>query len=201
MLDAAELQAPTDGKIVRFDVRAGDRLEPGANAGTLLAHTGRELVCGVLPRDLSEIRVGQEVRWLEAGAHQRTGHVIANSGALDPVTGTVELRIAPDPGAEELSGEIVRGEIVLEDLQGVLLVPQQALVRARGASAIVLVGQGGLAHVVEVAVLARHADLAAVRGELAAGDAVVVEGAYNLPEGARTLPASADGGAPPAESK
>jgi hypothetical protein len=183
---------------VGFDVREGDRLEPGASAGTLLAHAGRELVCGVLPADLPALHAGLVVRWKEAGARERAGRVLAIGGALDPATGTVEVRIAPDEGADELAGEIVRGEIVLEELAGVLLVPQTALVRAEGKSAVVVVGEGGLAHVVTVEVLARHADLAAVRGELAAGAVVIVEGAYNLPEGARTV---AIAQAPPGESK
>ena len=187
LLDSAQLKAPADGKLVRFDVREGDRLEPGALAGTLLAHTGRELVCGVLASDLAALHVGQLVRWTESCARARSGHVIATGGALDPASGTLEVRIVPDPGDEELAGEIVRGEIVLEELPGVLLVPQAALVRSGGKSAVVLVGEGGIAHVVAVEVQARHAELAAVRGELSEGARVIVEGAYNLPEGARTV--------------
>ena len=201
LLESAELKAPADGQLVRFDLREGDRLEPGASAGTLLAHAGRELVCGVLPSDLATLRAGLPARWMESGARTRSGRVIAMAGALDPVTGTVEVRIAPDAGAEELAGEIVRGEIVLEELSGVLLVPQSALVRAQGKSAVVLVGEGGIAHVVPVEVLARHADLAAVRGELHAGDALIVEGAYNLPEGARTSAIVEAAATPPGQSK
>ena len=127
--------------------------------------------------------------------------MLATGGALDPATGTVEVRIVPDAGAEELPGELVRGEIVLENLAGVLLVPQAALVRAQGKSAVVLVGAGGIAHVVTLEVLARHADLAAVRGELHAGDVLIVEGAYNLPEGARTVGIVEAPAAAPGESK
>jgi len=201
LLDAAALKAPADGQLGRFELREGDRLEPGANAGTLLAHAGRELVCGVLPSALPAIRAGQEARWSEAGGRERSGRVLAIGGALDSATGTVEVRIAPDAGAEELPGELVRGEIVLENLAGVLLVPQAALVRARGKSAVVLVGEGGIARVVTLEVLARHADLAAVRGELHAGDVVIVEGAYNLPEGARTVGIVEAPAATPGESK
>ncbi len=201
LLDAAVLKAPADGQLGRFELREGDRLEPGANAGTLLAHAGRELVCGVLPADLPAVRAGLEAHWVEAGARARSGHVLAVGAALDAATGTVEVRIAPDAGSAELPGEIVRGEIVLENLADVLLVPQAALVRARGQAAVVLVGQGGIAHVVTVEVLARHAQLAAVRGELHAGDSVIVEGAYNLPEGARTVGIVEAPARPPVEPK
>jgi len=190
LLDAAVLKAPADGQLLRFEVREGDRLDPGASAGTLLAHAGRELVCGVLASDAPGLHAGMEAHWIEAGSRARSGRVLALGGALDPTKGTLEVRIAPDAGAEELSGEIVRGEIVLEVLNDVLLVPQAALLRSQGKSAVVLVGAGGIAHVVTVEVLARHADLAALRGELHAGDAVIIEGAYNLPEGARTVPAA-----------
>jgi RND family efflux transporter MFP subunit len=201
LLDAALLKAPADGQLGRFELREGDRIEPGASAGTLLAHAGRELVCGVLASDLPAVHAGLEAHWAEAGSRARSGHVLATGGALDAATGTVEVRIAPDAGAQELPGEIVRGEIVLENLAGVLLVPQAALVRAHGQSAVVLVGEGGIAHVVTVEVLARHAQLAAVHGELHAGDAVIVEGAYNLPEGARTVGIVEAPATPPVEPK
>jgi multidrug efflux pump subunit AcrA (membrane-fusion protein) len=201
LLEASVLKAPADGQLLRFEVREGDRLEPGASAGALLAHAGRELVCGVLAADLPSLHAGMLARWTEAGSRERSGHVLVTGGALDPVAGTVEVRIAPDAGDQELAGEIVRGEIVLEELGGVLLVPQAALVRSAGRSAVVLVGEGGIAHVVVVEVLARHAELAAVRGELAAGATLVVEGAYNLPEGARTVGIVEAPAALPGESK
>jgi multidrug efflux pump subunit AcrA (membrane-fusion protein) len=201
LLDAAQLKAPADGQLVRFELREGDRLEPGASAGVLLAHAGRELVCGVRPADLPLVHAGLEARWSDASARPRSGHVLATGGALDPASGTVEVRIVPEAGAEELPGEIVRGEILLENLAGVLLVPQSALVRAQGKSAVVQVGAGGIAHVVTVEVLARHGELAAVRGELHDGDTVIVEGAYNLPEGARTVPIAEAPAEAPGESK
>ncbi len=182
-------------------LREGDRLEPGASAGVLLTHAGRELVCGVLPSSLPAVHAGLVAHWEEPGPQARSGHVLATGGALDSATGTVEVRIAPDAGPEELPGEIVRGEIVLENLADVLLVPQAALVRAQGQSAVVLVGEDGIAHVVTVELLARHAQLAAVRGELHAGDSVIVEGAYNLPEGARTVAITEAPAAPPGEPR
>ncbi|MBK7643704.1 MAG: hypothetical protein IPJ19_11770 [Planctomycetes bacterium] len=201
LLEAAQLTSPADGQLVHFEVRAGDRLEPGASAGTLLAHAGRELVCGLLPSDVHALHAGLVAHWDEAGAPSRSGHVIATSAAVDPATGTVEVRIAPDEASAGIPGELVRGEIVLEQLSGVLLVPQTALVRAEGSSAVVLAGAGGIARRVPVEVLARHAGLAAVRGELHAGEQVIVEGAYNLPEGARTVRIPEAAAAPPVEVK
>jgi len=187
LLEAAVLRAPADGQLTSFELRAGDRLEPGASAGTLLAHSGRVLVCAVSPADLPAIHPGLEASWVEPGVGTRTGRVTAAATALDPVTGAAQVRIAPDANDAQAPGLCVRGEIVLERIAGALLVPEAALVRAEGHSAVVRVGGDGIAHLVQVEVLARHAGQVALKGELRAGDAVVIEGAYNLPEGARTV--------------
>jgi multidrug efflux system membrane fusion protein len=188
LLESAVLHAPADGQLVRLDVRQGDKLEPGAAAGVLLLHEGRVLVCGISPGELPLVKPGMEADWDEPHTGRRSGRVAAVIGALDPSTGTAELRIAPDPGLAAAPGLALRGEIVLETLEQALLVPAAALVRSQDKSALVLVGSDARAHRIFVEVLARHAGLAAVKGELHAGDAVVVEGAYNLPEGARTVP-------------
>jgi hypothetical protein len=54
----------------------------------------------------------------------------------------------------------------------------------------VKVDAGGIAHVTPVRIVGRSGELLAVEGELAAGDAIVVDGAVNLPDGAHV---AADG--------
>jgi multidrug efflux pump subunit AcrA (membrane-fusion protein) len=68
----------------------------------------------------------------------------------------------------------------------VVLVPASAVVRADDKTCVMAVGAGGVAKRVEVELLGRHGDVAAVKGEVKAGEQVVVEGGYNLPDGAMT---------------
>lgn len=201
LLEAALLTAPADGQLVRLDVRPGDKLEPGAAAGVLLLREGRVLVCGIAPDELALVKPGMAAEWEEPHSGVHKGHVVVAIGALDPATGAAEVRIAPDPPSAPAPGLALRGEIVLEDLEGALLVPETALVRTQDKSSLVRVGSDGRAQRILVEVLARHAGLAAVKGELAAGDTVVLEGAYNLPEGARTVPLAEEPAAPPGEDK
>src|SRR6185436_2594726 len=87
---------------------------------------------------------------------------------------------SPQPGL------VVRGEIESRRLTGAVLVPSHAIVRAEDEPTLVLVGDDGIAKRVEVEILGRHGDVAAVKGDVKDGDRVVVEGGYNLPDGAKT---------------
>jgi multidrug efflux pump subunit AcrA (membrane-fusion protein) len=65
-----------------------------------------------------------------------------------------------------------------------LLVPANAIVRSNDETTVVLDTAEHSAKIVRVKVLGRHADLVAVDGGIQAGDRVITDGGYNLPEGA-----------------
>ena len=65
--------------------------------------------------------------------------------------------------------------------------PESALVRSADRTVVVTVDAGDIAHVVPVEVLGRSAGRVAVAGEVHAGDRVIVDGAFNLPDGAHVV--------------
>ena len=89
-----------------------------------------------------------------------------------------------------LPGARVFGEIELRRLSGVILVPERAVLRAADVQVVVL-ARDGKALVVQVQVLGRHAGLAAIAGSVHEHDSVIVDGGYNLPDGASVVERSA----------
>jgi membrane fusion protein (multidrug efflux system) len=85
-----------------------------------------------------------------------------------------------------MAGLFVRGEIELQRIAGVVLVPESSISRADDKQVVVL-ARDGKARVVPVEVLGRHGGFAGVRGEIQPGNHVVVDGGYNLPDGAGLL--------------
>ena len=81
-------------------------------------------------------------------------------------------------------GLTVRGELELRRLENVLLVPADAIVRSNDEPTVVLDTAEHSAKIVRVKVLGRRDELVAVDGAIQAGDRVITDGGYNLPEGA-----------------
>jgi multidrug efflux pump subunit AcrA (membrane-fusion protein) len=185
VLAEAAVVAPADGRIVALTAHAGDRVDSGAAVGSLLRPDGRVLAFGVTPAAAAGLAPGATVQWTDAAGAARTATVRSVGADVAGPAGLVEIVAVPE-GAAPQPGLVVRGEIVTRTIAGAVLVPSRAVVRAEDKPCVMLVGAGGVAKRVEVEVLGRHGDVAAVKGEVKDGDAVVVEGAYNLPDGAKT---------------
>jgi multidrug efflux pump subunit AcrA (membrane-fusion protein) len=87
-------------------------------------------------------------------------------------------------------------EIQVREVEGELVVPSSALLR-RGGDEVVHVVRDGVAHRVEVAVLALGDGTAAVSGDLAVGDIVVTTGVELLEDGQEVTLAPDDQAAEP----
>lgn len=185
VLADTEVVAPAEAKIITLTVHAGDHADAGASIGTLLLPAGRVLAFGVTPEAAAGI-AGGVVNWTDAAGAARTATIRSIAGDVTGPAGLVEIIAVPD-GAAPQPGLVVRGEIVLKTLEAVVIVPGAAVVSADDKTCVMVVGDGGIAKRVEVTVH-RHGGDAAVEGAVKAGDAVVVEGAYNLPDGAKTHP-------------
>jgi multidrug efflux pump subunit AcrA (membrane-fusion protein) len=190
VLAAAEVRAPADGCILQFTAHTGDALEPGASLGTLLVADGRRIELEVPSRDLARICVGAAARFEGEGILSAPGTVVEIGVATAAEGGLVDVFVVPDAPSPELRpGLVVRGEIEIERLHDIVLVPERAVIRSADHQAVVVAGADGVAHIVAVEVLGRHAGTAGIAGAVNALDRVVVEGGYNLPDGARVLAA------------
>ena len=167
-----------------MSVRAGELLAAGSSLGTLLDESGRELVFQVPASAQAQIRVGAVATWLDAQGVASQGTIARIDAQVEASAGTLEVVAKPDQeSAALLMGLRVMGEIELRRTPTGILVPEQAVLRRLDAQ-VVLVVRDGKATNVPVRVLGRHGGLAAIEGDVHEHEQVIVEGGYNLPEGA-----------------
>ncbi|HUR29012.1 MAG TPA: efflux RND transporter periplasmic adaptor subunit, partial [Planctomycetota bacterium] len=179
-----EVRAPSDGRLAEWSVRSGEWLAPGAALGRWISAAGRELSLQVPASRWSELALGQRVTWLDARGETRSATLVRIDGAVATQSGTVEAIAKPEAGEDALlPGLQLFAEIELARLTDVLLVPERAVLRADDARVIVVVREQRAARV-PVKWLGSHAGLAAIEGDVRAGEHVVVDGGYNLPDGA-----------------
>lgn len=188
VLEEAELHAPSDGQITAFVARAGEKLEPGATLGVLLASERRVIAFSLTANAAARLSPGAKASWEAAGGARLTGTLASIAGAVDPASGLVEALVVPADGSPpEPPGLCVRGELEVQRLTQVALVPESALIRAHESEIVVLATPEGRARIAKVKLLGRHAGLAAIEGAVRAGERVIVDGGYNLPDGARIV--------------
>jgi multidrug efflux pump subunit AcrA (membrane-fusion protein) len=183
-VDEAVVKSPVAGQVVEFLARPGARLESGTVVARILTDGNRVIASSVGIEAARQIRVGAHAVFGEVGGERISGTVVRMGGSVDATGGAMEVVVAPDAGqVTPIVGASLRGEIELSRLDAVVLVPDAAVVRT-GDRQTVVVAVGGRAKSVPVVVLGRHAGMAAIRGDVKAGDHVVVDGGYNLPDGA-----------------
>jgi RND family efflux transporter MFP subunit len=192
VLADADVHAPADGRITAMLAHAGEKLDAGATLGRMLLNDARIVRFSLGADAAHDIAIGARATWPDANGEQRSGHVVRTGGEIEPMSGLVDVFVEPDAGnPTSTPGLSVRGELELRHLANVLLVPQKAVVRSNDAPTVVLATGDGVARIVAVKVLGRHGDQAAIEGEVHAGDRVIVDGAYNLPDGAHVVDAGA----------
>jgi len=192
------VKSPADGRIVTLPVRVGDRVETGAAVGTLLRPDGRVIIFGVTPESAAGLASKGLVNWSDPAGAARTAKIRRIAGDVTGPAGLVEIVAVPD-GAAPQPGLVVRGGIVTKVIEGAIIVPAAAVVRSDDEPTVAVVGSDGIAKRVAVEVLGRHGDDVAVSGGVKDGDAVIVEGGYNLPDGARTRERESKSGKPEVE--
>ncbi len=186
-LAEADVRTPVDGQLLTFLARAGQRLEAGQPFAELLAAKGRLVAFAVTPAAARELQPGARATWVDAQGAAASGTLQSVGGDIDPSTGQLVALVAPDAGSSsDPPGMAVRGELELRRLNESILVPERAVLRA-GDVQVVVLADGDRARRVPVTVTGRHAGLAAVVGDVHVGDRVIVEGGYNLPDGAHIV--------------
>ncbi len=182
-LDRHRVLAPFAGVIASRRVDPGDWVSSGSPVLELVADDGTEVLVRVEPALLDDVAVGAEAT-LTRGDRSAAARVVGVVPALDPVTRTAQLRLAPvEPAAWLLPGSTADVRLPIVHGGDGLLVPRDALVPGVAQTRVVRVVDGAAQPmVVEVVELGR-AD-ARVRGEgLAAGDVLVTRGNDRLRPG------------------
>jgi RND family efflux transporter MFP subunit len=201
-LDAryAQLTAPIAGRVGGINVRRGSLVQAGGEPlTTILAPGALEVRASVAQQDWPELAaaraagtVAAEVFLDAAVPLTAAGELVFVDAQVDPTTGAVpiKVRLTRSPPAM-LSGQGVRLRLQLGVEADVKTIPEAALQHAQ-RGAYVYVVRDGRAVVQPVRAVRSLDGLLMVEGDLAAGEAVVVEipqrlkaGSPVRPEGAR----------------
>jgi len=114
---------------------------------------------------------------------------------LDPETGLipVEAQLDPAPPIPPRVHETVFSDIVAQTAAKGFLVPASALTIEDDKASIFLVDEKQIAHAFPVTVTARSSEEAVIEGEsLKEGASLIVDGNYNLPDGAHVIEEKAE---------
>jgi multidrug efflux pump subunit AcrA (membrane-fusion protein) len=152
---------------------------------------------GVSPALALALREGARATWTDPSGREQSGSLERVIGEVNPATGLMDAIVVSDPGNPDTPpGLIVRGEIEVRRQKDAVLVPSAAVVRAADEQVGAVVTEGKVA-IARVQVVGRHGDVAAIDGPVKPGDRVVVEGGYNLPDGARVVEDERESSRPP----
>jgi RND family efflux transporter MFP subunit len=187
-LDAVVVRAPRAGTVLSFPPVQGRALDPGSPLATLLCGPGRRVTLEAPVTEAHRIRAGAAVTWDVPVVGRGRGRVLWLAPQVDSATGLVNVEVRPDEDAPVLlPGRMLRAAVQVDHLSGALLVPEAAVVRHEDEQVVVRLDADDHAHLVPVHVLGQDEGKTAVEGALEAGDRVVLQGAYNLPEGAHVV--------------
>lgn len=182
--------APFDGVVSAIPVAQGDRVQPGAALATVTRNGGLVVTVGVEPAQRARLKVGQTVHLepLAEGDPALDGSVSRIDHVLNPHTRLIDVDIIPR--GEPLQGQAYRAVISVGALQG-WLVPRDAVLADDDGEALYQVA-GGKAHRVAVKRLGGDETTSVVDGPLDPKQPLVVQGNYQLSDGAAVRLAEAE---------
>ena len=184
--------APFSGTIGLREVSPGAYLSPGDRVATLRI-TGRlRLEFTVPERYLGQVREGEPVRFTVPGQPDPfVATVYATEPNVDPATRafTVRARVR-NPGNVLRPGAFAEVELVLDEVEGALLIPTAA-VTTGADSTTVWVLRGGAAVPRSVTTGVRTADRVQVTSGLSASDVVLTSGLNQVRPGQAVRPGGA----------
>lgn len=191
-----ELRSPFAGTIVEQQLYPGDMVKPDTPVFTVVDLSVAVARAQVPEADVRGIKVGQPVRFVsDDGGPVVQGRVTMVNQAVDPARRTVEVW-GELPNADGALRDKVFGHltIVTEHRPGRVVVPKAALQLGDESATAMVVETAGTkrtAHKREVHVAALLGDKVALADGLRAGEVIVLEGAYGLPDGAEVVVSSA----------
>jgi len=176
------LTAPFAGVVATAPVAAGDHVAADAALMSLVATNGLVAQLGVEPQKAASLATGQSVSLAPLFHPERRidTRLSVVSRQLDAASHMINVT-APLKGAPLALGESLKAEVTVSTHPG-LTVPRAAVVFDEDGAHVFVVA-GGKAKLVAVKTGAGQGEDIEVRGPLRAGDAVAVQGAYQLQDG------------------
>jgi RND family efflux transporter MFP subunit len=196
-LDLHSIRSPIDGVLDSLTCHPGQTITPGTAIGEVVDAKQLNVVVWLPPQSAAAVRVGQAARLaigeslprhrVAATSESETnesGNVVSIGRIVDPQTGNLPVRIlVENPLGRVAVGETLSVTILVQERANELAVPSSALIDLGEGPHIVVVRDGKIAQVHPKSVTT-HGDWTVISGsDLQAGEQVVIEGGFNLPEG------------------
>jgi multidrug efflux system membrane fusion protein len=151
----------------------------------------------VLARQRAGGRVPVEVFDREGRARIARGTLVAVDNQIDASTGTVKLKASFDNGDGALfPNQFVNARVLVDLLKNAVLVPNEAIQRGAQGPFIYVVKPDKTVELRRVALGPSEGGVTAVRDGVAAGDALIIDGADKVQERSRVEPTSRERPAP-----
>jgi HlyD family secretion protein len=178
-LDFAHLTAPFDGTVTAVESKPGDQVTPGTIAFRLDDLSRLLVDVEVSEVDINRLSIGQPaILTFDAVLDKEYEGVVTEVGLIgNTLQGAVNFRVTielTNPDDQVRSGMTAAVNMVVEELDNVLLVPNRA-VRIREGNRVVFVLRDGVAEPVPI-VLGASSDLVSevASGDLEVGDPVIL---------------------------
>jgi cobalt-zinc-cadmium efflux system membrane fusion protein len=174
------LVAPQAGRITTDDFVAGERVEPGKVLFTLVDESQVWVEAQLAPDAAERVTAGTAVRVI---AHDQTltGKVTQLSHRTVEASRTTPIRIeVPNEGDALHPGEFVETFIATRGTTNVLGVPSDAIVQLQGQPTVFKAEADGRFEPIPIQAGETRGTRTVIKQGLAAGDVIVVQGAYVL---------------------
>lgn len=202
-IDSARLQltysritAPIGGRVGFRLVDPGNIVRAGdANGLVVITQLQPISVVFTLPEDslppvLARLKSGAQLAVEAYDREQKqklaTGKLLTIDNQIDPATGTVKLKaVFPNSGNELFPNQFVNARLLVEVKRESVVIPSAAIQSGPKGTFVYLVKPDSTVELRPVEAGESHAGETAITKGLAAGEAVVVDGAERLREGSR----------------
>ncbi len=199
-VESGSVYAPMTGRITRLTATAGVAVDKGAALAEIEPAGSLGVRFSLSPASARQIRSGAALTLFQdssttEGEHEALqGRIVAVGGGIDVETGLVTIEGVLEPvdssdtsATQPFMGETLPGLITLGAAREGLLVPRSALTQPESGTGwiVMRIDEGKHAEPVEVHLVTETATQAIIASpDLNAGDSVIRDGNYNLPEGA-----------------
>jgi HlyD family secretion protein len=197
-VDYSKIVSPIDGVVTDRPFYPGETPPTGAAILTVMELSTVVARGYVTPEQAAQLHIGDPASVVpQDGSGEVSGKVTVVSPALDPNSTTLQVWVeVPNPRGRLKPGSTVGLAIVAKSVKNALVVPAEALLTAPdGTTSVAVIGQDQTAHQTAVKTGIREDDEVQILSGLQAGQRVVTQGAYGLPDGTKVT--VAEPSAPP----
>lgn len=187
----AEVKAPFAGLVARRLVSRGDYVSVGKPLYELVSLDPIEVEFHVSEIDSGRVALDRPVgvRVAPHPGEVFEGRVTMVAPTIDPKTRTLRVKaVLANPDGRLRPGLFARADLGVAERQGVLLVPEEAVLQRSDGAIVFRVGANDLAERIVVETGVHHGEEIQITKGLAAGDRVVLRGHATLADGMTVSP-------------